>query len=162
MPRVCTVCDHADLVVIDAALVAGRSFRAIACQYSLGREALRRHKADHLTATLAKAKEAQEAAKGDDLLGELRKLQKMTLVILNRTGAAGNNKGALMAIREARANLELLGKLLGQLREAAPVVNVLVTTPEWLTLQGRLLAVLDDHPEAKRAVVEAWDNGRIS
>ena len=38
-------------------------------------------------------------------------------------------------------------------------VNVLVTSPEWLAVRGRLLAALEAHPEARVAVVAALTEG---
>jgi hypothetical protein len=164
MPRVCTVCSHAEREAIDAALVAGEPFRRIAARFTLSDASVRRHKADHLPAALAQAKAAEDADSAIDLMGQLKRANRMAWEIAEEARAKGPNgaETALKALDRVQRQLELVGKLLGQLQEAAPVVNVLVTTPEWLTLQGRLLAVLDDHPEAKRAVVEAWDNGRIS
>ena len=68
MPRVCTICQHADKPAINAALIANEPYRLIAERFGTSAAALTRHKAEHLPATLAKATEAKETALADDLL----------------------------------------------------------------------------------------------
>ncbi|HEV2461107.1 MAG TPA: hypothetical protein VGS80_22370, partial [Ktedonobacterales bacterium] len=61
MPRVCTVCAHAERDAIDVALVAGTaSYRHIAAQYGLAWARVKRHKDGHLPAALAHAEAARE------------------------------------------------------------------------------------------------------
>jgi hypothetical protein len=152
MPRVCTVCAHPKRTEIDAALVSGDSFRNIAQRFALGHYTVRRHHADHLPAALTKATEATEVAQADTLLAQVRDLQSRALAILDAAEAQGDLRTALGAIREARGNLELLAKLLGELDER-PVVN-LVMAPEWLTIRAAILMALSAYPEARQAVVE--------
>ncbi len=134
MPRMCTVCAHANRLVIDHTLVAGQeALRTIADRFSVSKTALVRHKEKHLPATLAKAREAEEVASADDLLSQVRDLQNRAFAILDVAEGTGDLRTALGAIREARSNLELLAKLLGELDER-PQVNVLIS-PEWLSLR---------------------------
>jgi hypothetical protein len=158
---VCTICTRADRQAIDAALVAGESNRRIAAQCRVSENALRRHKAAHLPVKLAKAQEAQDVARADDLLRQVRALQGSALRILIRAEQEGDGRTALAAIREARGNLELLAKLLGELDER-PVVN-LVVAPEWVSFRSVLLHALAPFPEARiaaaHALVAAEGNG---
>jgi hypothetical protein len=114
MPRTCTICTHADRKAIDGALVGGGVFRELAAKYRVSEDAIARHKASHLSATLVKAAEAEDAYRADDLLAQARALQAKAIGILDRAEAAGDLRTALSAIREARGNLELLAKLLEQ------------------------------------------------
>lgn len=150
MPRVCTVCSHPSRESIDRALVEGTPNRRIASQHDLTERAVRNHKANHLPATLAKAREAEEIANADDLLSDVRSLQARTLAILEAAEGAREHRTALSAIREARSNLELLAKLLGELDDS-PTVNVLVS-PQWIKIRTVLLEVLTAYPEARSAV----------
>jgi hypothetical protein len=113
--------------------------------------ALQRHKEAHLLATLSKAHAAGEIARADDLLGEARRLKDITMDLLARAVQADDLRTALGAVREARGNLELIGKLLGELDER-PQLNVLAS-PEWIALRSTLIEVLCDFPEAQAAVV---------
>jgi hypothetical protein len=112
-----------------------------------------RHKAEHLPAQLLKAREVEEVAQADDLLEQVRNLQAHALDILERAEKAGDLRTALAAISQARGNLELLGKLAGELDER-PVVNLNVS-PEWLELRALIIGALEPHPAAHRAVVKA-------
>ncbi len=155
MPRTCTICGHGERPAIDAALVAGEPLRNIAARFGTSATALFRHRAEHIPGTLALAKEAGEAAHADDLLGQLRDLQGRTMRILALAESGQDGPTALKAIGEARRNLELLAKLLGELRDG-PTVNVLVA-PEWQALRGRLVVALAPFPEARVAVARVLD-----
>ena len=155
MPRSCTVCTHEARAQIDRALVAGEAFRHIAARFDTSTGALQRHKADHLPVKLAKAQEAEEVAQADDLLEQVRDLQGRALAILDKAEEAGELRTALSAIREARGNLELLAKLLGELDDR-PQVNVLVS-PEWLELRAVIVGALEPHREARGAVLRALE-----
>ena len=159
MPRTCTICTHSELQAINGALVVGEAFRNIAKRYDTSSTALFRHKAEHLPATLVKGREAEEVARADDLLAQVRGLQAKALSILAKAEAAGDLRVALGAIREARGNLELLAKLLGELQDGQ-TVNVLVA-PEWVSIRGSILLALERYPEARLAVVGAL-NGHSS
>src|SRR3712207_3895958 len=141
MPRRCTACDHPERHSIDGALVTGAPYRSVAKRFGLSESAVYRHKTEHLPAHLLKAKEAGEVARADDLLDQVRNLQVHALEILERAEKAGDLRTALAAISQARGNLELLGKLAGELDER-PVVNLNVS-PEWLELRAVLVGALD-------------------
>jgi len=126
MPRSCTVCEHPDREAIDEALVGGASNRSLASLYDVSEAAVRRHKANHLPAKLVMAQAAEEVAQADHLLAQIQDLQRRTLAILEAAESTNQHRTALSAIREARGNLELLAKLLGELDER-PVTNVLVS-----------------------------------
>ena len=123
--------------------------------YDVSEAAVRRHKANHLPAKLVMAQAAAEVAQADDLLDQLRGLQSRTLAILEAAEATSEHRTALGAIREARSNLELLAKLLGELDER-PVVNLNIS-PEWLELRAVIVEALEPHPDALRAIVGALE-----
>ena len=155
MPRTCTICYHECLEEINRALVEGTAFPALVAKYRVSKDALSRHKVNHLPVTLVKAQEAQEVANADDLLEVVRNLQSRALTILGRAEGVGDLRTALGAIREARGNLELLAKLVGELDER-PQINVLVH-PEWLELRAVIVNALEPHPEARGAVLGALE-----
>jgi hypothetical protein len=153
MPRRCAICSHADKEAIDEALVGGTALSALAALYRVSDDSLGRHKANHLPTTLAKAQEAEEVAQADDLLDQVRDLQERALAILDKADEAGELRTALSAIREARGNLELLAKLLGELDDR-PQLNILVS-PEWLELRTVIVGALEPYSEARGAVLAA-------
>lgn len=157
MPRVCTICTHPERAAIDAALLAGVPFRHIAARTDTSTSALQRHKEEHLPVALVRAKEAEDATHADDLLAQVRGLQSRALAILDTAEAAGELRVALAAIREARGNLELLARLLGELQEGA-TVNVLVS-PQWQQARATIVGALLPYPDAQRAVLAALSAG---
>jgi hypothetical protein len=139
-------------------LVNGASVREIVGRVpELSRMAVSRHRASHLPATLAKAEDAAEVARGDDLLGQVRDLGVRALSILDKAEGTGDLRAATGAIREARGCLELLGKLAGELQTGV-TVNVAVL-PEWQRLRGAILVAVEPFPEARAAILKALEVG---
>jgi hypothetical protein len=148
--RVCTVCVHPERLAIDQALVAGEPNRRIASQRDVSEIAVRRHKAEHLPAEMVKAQAAEEVVQADDLLGQVRELRLRALSILQKAEEKGDLRTALAGIREARACLELLLEVEGEI-DRRPTLN-LTLAPEWLTVRSALIDVLRPYPEARTAV----------
>jgi hypothetical protein len=156
VPRRCTACDHSERNGIDEALVTGAPYRSVAKRFELSESAVYRHKTEHLPSHLLKAREAEEAASADDLLDQVRNLQAHAHNILERAEKAGDLRTALAAISQARGNLELLGKLAGELDER-PVVNLNVS-PQWLELRTVIVGALEPHPATHTAVLRALES----
>ncbi|HEV2125886.1 MAG TPA: hypothetical protein VGW38_24275 [Chloroflexota bacterium] len=111
MRRRCTVCTHPDLATIDEALVSGAVFRAIAQRFALSEDALKRHKADHLSKSLAVAQQQAEIVRGDALTNRLAWLDNETVALFAQAKSGGQVGVALLALREYRANTELRVKV---------------------------------------------------
>jgi hypothetical protein len=126
-------------------------------RFGLSESAVYRHKVEHLPAHLLKAREVEEVAQADDLLEQVRHLQAHALDILERAEEAGDLRTALAAISQARGNLELLGKLAGELDER-PVINLNVSL-EWLELRAVIVTALEPYSEARGAVLRALEGG---
>src|ERR671916_2786607 len=150
MPRACTVCEHPEREAIDRVLVGGASNRSVASLHDVSEAAVRRHKSNHLPAKLVMAEKAAEVAEADTLLEQVKGLQGRAYAILEKAEETGELRTALGAIREARGNLELLAKLLGELDERP--INVLLS-PQWMTLRVAIVEALEPHPEAREAVL---------
>ena len=117
MPRTCTVCTHPQKEEINQLLVAGTASRNIAARFGASASAVFRHKQDHLPTTLVAAAEARGIAHGASLLDQLRGLQERASQILDEAANSGDLRTALMAVREARGCVELIGKANGELIE---------------------------------------------
>ena len=155
MPRSCTICLHAECDAVDRALVSGEPYRRIAKRFALSPDAVYRHKVGHLPATLTKAQDAVEIARADSLIEQVRDLQGRTMAILVQAERSGDLRIALQAVGQARGNLELLAKLLGELQEQQTTVQVLVASPEWLRLRMAITRALEPYPDARAAVAQA-------
>ena len=155
MSRPCTVCTHKRIKAIDEALVAGETFRALSRQYELSRDALRRHKNDHLPATMVKAQGVVEMVQGDNLLDQLTELQAQAKRIADKAEKGNNFTAALGGVRELVRIVELLAKLRGELQEGT-TVNLFVSN-EWTNVQAVVVGALELYPEARLAVVKALE-----
>ena len=155
MPRVCTICTHAERDAIDRALVAGEPIRGLSALYGVSERALGRHRDNHLPAALAQAEAAAEVARGDDLLDQVDQLLRWARGIIAEAAKAKDLRTALQGIREARGCLELMGQLMGQI-EKGQTVNVLVL-PEWVEVRAVVVAALAPYPEARAAVAAALE-----
>jgi hypothetical protein len=80
--------------------------------------------------------------------------------LLAKAEKAGEYRTALQGVREARACLELLAEMQGELDRRA-TINVLLA-PEWLAVRSAVLAALARYPDARVAVADrlaALENG---
>ena len=155
MPRRCTICDHAERAEIDQAIVRGATLWEIAGKFGISKSAVHRHAEAHIPEALKHAMRASEAAHGDALLGQVLDLRDRALGVLEKAESAEDHRTALAAIREARATVELLAKLVGELDER-PVINVATfyASPEWGQIQALVMAVMEPYPEARQELAQ--------
>jgi hypothetical protein len=121
--RPCSVCDHTERRNLEIALLAGASVREVAQRYHLTKSTVARHQRLHLRPRLTPAEVAAPAivqAIDDqnlrfDVMASMRELHTRTLALLTKAEASNDMHVALRAVREARGNLELLGRLDGSL-----------------------------------------------
>jgi hypothetical protein len=101
MPRKCLACSSSERQSIDKALVEGEPLRNIAKRVSISPAGLLRHK-NHLSRTLVKAAERCEEHLGDNLLGEMRRVQHKAWDLLAKTESDGDHRASIVALREVR------------------------------------------------------------
>lgn len=155
MARSCTVCGHPEAFVINEALVLEKkSNRVVARQFDLHHDAIRRHR-EHIPRLLVEASRAAEVAEADDLLARVEALHGRTLAILEAAEGTGELRTALSAVREARGNLELVGRITKELDER-PTINLWLS-PEWLEVRAAIVGALVPHAQARDAVLRALE-----
>jgi hypothetical protein len=110
-PR-CKICRDPRLYEINSALASGMAQREAARKFGFNRPLMDRHAVKHLGAGLLNYNN------NEPVLEQIRKLNLRTLRILSaaESGKERDPNVALAAIREARANLTLIGKLTGELK----------------------------------------------
>jgi hypothetical protein len=124
MPRTCTICGHPSREEIDHALVSGKTYREITGNFPVSKSALERHR-DHITASILKAKEATEIARGDDLVEDLRTLAVEANRLKSQAEESGNVRAAIAALREITRLIELRAKIAGELKGGqVNIINV--------------------------------------
>ena len=151
--RKCKTCSHAKVAEINSALVRGVPVRDIARQYGLSKDTVYRHRKNCFLRTLERAVESQETSNANEIKAQLQDIHQKTVNILNRN-LEKDDKAALSAIREARANLELIGRLIGEL-DNAPKVAVLVDSPDWAKVRYVIMQAVDPYPDARDAIINA-------
>jgi hypothetical protein len=160
--RHCTVCRHRELAGINLGLARGVSVRALASRYKLHSDALYRHRVNHLPPQLRAS-----LIVGPDLdvdLDVLRETESQSLLVhlvalrgrLFSALDVGEEHGdANMVSRVAgqlHNNLELTGKLLGDLSSGHTSVTNVLIMPQYVELRVSLVNALRPYPEAARAV----------
>ena len=153
MANKCQVCVHEREKEIDEALINNASIREIVERFQVSRGSVYRHRKEHLPKAIVKAKEIEDIARADDLLAQVKDIQVRTLAILDRQEGK-DDRLALMAIREVRGNLELLGRVIGEL-DTVPKIAVLVNSPDWQVIRDAIMTALEPFQDAKSAVVNA-------
>jgi len=155
----CSVCLHDEKNAIDEQLITGVAVRTLAKKYDLGRMALQRHRANHLPKTLVKARALQEMDHADRLLERVEGLYDKALQIMNKAESDGKYQPAVSAIKEARSSLELIAKMIGELKTGT-TIN-LTYNQEFIEARLLIVKALEPYPEAQEAVVKALGDGEV-
>src|SRR5215208_3747706 len=149
-PR-CSICAHPESFAINEAIVIERkSNRVIARQYGVGHDSVQRHKA-HIPELLLKARENMDAYDAASILAKIRDLEEETLEQLQGAKTESDRKHVLAAIREQRANLELVSRI-SKLISDSTVINI-VQDPTFVQFNTLVVDALEPYPEARRAVL---------
>ena len=169
MGRPCVTCTHPKRYEIEKGLVEGVPYRILTEKYGPSSASLSRHRNEHLPAHLAKAHEADKAKRVTKLEGhqaarteqstqqaldvvqQLRAINSACLEVLQKSRTDGKHALSLKAVDRIHRQIELQAKLLGELQEQGPQVNVLVA-PEWQEIKVHVLQALAPHPEARSAI----------
>lgn len=148
----CKVCNHDERNTIDEKLIAGVPLRDLEQSYDVGRMSLSRHREKHLPKTLIKAQALKEQSAADALLERVEGLFDQAQDLLKTAKENGKYAPAVAAVKECRANLELIGRLLGELKTGTHIS--IHYNPQWVELRSTIYDVLKEFPEARFALVE--------
>jgi hypothetical protein len=159
MPLTCSICTHPQRAEIEKALVSGESLRDIAGRCPVSRSALHRHKQEHLPGHLIKAAEHEDLGQAIDVVRQLKAINAACLEILQSSRADKTHSVSLKAVDRIHRQIELQARLIGELQDAGPQVNVLVA-PEWQEVRVNVLAALSPYPEARSAVAKVLQDAR--
>ncbi len=116
MSRVCNICSHPKLPIIDRRLLHGDTLSAVARQFKISPGAIGRHR-QHMRAAMLKADSASdtpELAYGRTLVGELRAIKSDIERLQSDAERRRDFRAALLAIRERVAVVEFEARLSGQ------------------------------------------------
>jgi hypothetical protein len=159
MARISSISQHPQRVAIEAAMVSGEPFRAIARRFGVERGALARYR-KHLAPTIARAVEVREARTIVEVATQIERAEYLVahaLHTLKTAHAAGQHKLALQANDTMREAIAFLSKLAG-LGAPDHQTNVQVNINQdqgWLRIRSTIVEALAPFPEARIAVAEA-------
>ncbi len=117
MARTCSICTHHRLESMDKQLLRGEQLKGIAKRFSVSEDALGRHK-KHMQLVIAKAAaviEQKDVAYGSALLAEIGRIRADAERLQVESERRQDLRGALRAIHERLAVVELEAKLSGQI-----------------------------------------------
>lgn len=103
----CTVCRHANRREIDLQLVSHTPLRDIARRYGVSKDALARHRANHLPRLLAQTEQAEQD-RGTSLRERIEELIRQAERLMQKAEHKGQLATAIKALAEARAAVGLL------------------------------------------------------
>ena len=163
MAQPCVTCTHENRSAIEAMIAGGAGLSAVERKFHVTRDALRRHRDRHMSASLAAIHEAvsrkvqrevaNAATARDRVEGLVAKLE----ALVERTDSERRESMLLGASRELRASIELLARLSGELRPENQRRSD--PQPQHLRRVGpnrqAILAALQRHPDALADVTEA-------
>jgi len=162
MPRQCTVCAHREAAAINLGLARGVSTRMLAKRYKLHGDALKRHRTNHLPPQLRAALIAGpdldidldklRDTESQSLLANLVALRGRLFSIIDVAEEAGDGNMLSRIAGQLHNNLEITGKLLGDLSSGHMTVNNVLIMPAYVELRVSLVNALRPFPEAARAV----------
>jgi hypothetical protein len=122
MPRKCSICVHEKCSEIERFLLAGDSYRTVAQQFSVSRDAVVRHRR-HIVTGGANSLQIEKIFESGTLVEQLRDLTKEAQRLKGKAELSGDYRTALAAVRELARIVELVAKLSGELNER-PEINV--------------------------------------
>ena len=153
MGRTCTVCGHKDVDEINRLLLCSDSYRDIARQFGLSKDALARHKESHIPEILSKSKDLKEIVDADSLFGRVEEEAGFVREMRDAAKAEGDIELALKAVDRALKCIELYAKVRGIIQDQ-PTVNITLNA-EWISLKNQIVFALRKYPEALEAVRNA-------
>src|SRR5690242_8488304 len=130
MARTCTICHHHRRDAMDKALLRGEQLKAVARRYGVSDDALGRHR-KHMQMVIAKAAavvEQKDLAYGSALLAEIGRIRADAERLQIESERRQDIRGALRAIHERLAVVELEAKLSGKIETGQKNVTINLQT----------------------------------
>ena len=164
MGQRCQVCQHPERARAEMMLSRGVSGGAVAKKFGIGRDAVYRHRKNHMSDQLKASLKMAGVADGVDLaalrdkegeglIGHLVAQRQRLWFLLALAEEAEDFSAATRAHSALTANLQLTGKIVGELASVnVRIAHNLVIDPQYITLRSGLLRALRDFPQARRAV----------
>ncbi|MFC1688088.1 hypothetical protein ACFL07_00325 [Pseudomonadota bacterium] len=159
----CQVCRSKDRAAIELARANGTSCRILESRYDLHKDAIWRHSTNHMSNGLKKRLQAvafdPEAdldsiriEESESLLNHLRAVRARLYRGIDNAEEFGNLSDLAKMSGQIHRNIELTGKLVGDLKTGTTINNTLILSGEYHKLRTGLIMALKPHPKARVAV----------
>ena len=158
----CTVCGHREHAAIDLGLARGVSLGALARRYRLGHDSIYRHSKNHLPPQLRAALLAGpdvdidldklRETESQSLLANLIAIRRRLFASLDTAEEHGDGNMISRVAGQLHHNLEITGKLLGDLGVGSTTINNVLVMPAYVEMRVELVRALAPFPEARQAV----------
>jgi hypothetical protein len=158
----CTICKHRERAGIDLALAQGVSMGALARRYKVGADSLYRHRKSHMPAQLKAALLAGpdlgidldklRETESQSLLANLIAIRRRLFASLDTAEECGDGNMISRVAGQLHRNLEITGKLVGDLANGSTTINNVLVMPAYVEMRVELVNALRPFPEAARAV----------
>lgn len=161
---VCKVCAHDRRPEVELRLANGTPIRTIAASYGLTKDALYRHRRNHMPAELMQQLQANGRRMSPADLDNLKRTESEGLLqnlvherarqqrIADKAELLDDYANATRASVAALKSSELIAKLLGDIKTGTVTQNILVA-PEFHAFRTAVIQSLRAFPEAKQAVL---------
>jgi hypothetical protein len=149
MPRICSICTHAQRALIDQAIITGTvSLRGIARQFGVGTDAIERHRRNHLMKLLGAATRRRES-ESDNLLDRIEQSHSRAEMLFETAASVLDRvrqdpamtlkavNSCVTVLEATRKWTELLAELTGALKAQnasqtiVEIRHIHVPLPEW-------------------------------
>jgi hypothetical protein len=158
----CTICAHREHAAIDLALVRGVAVRALARRYKVGSDSIYRHAKAHLPPQLRAALLAGpdtdidldklRDTESQSLLANLISIRRRLFASLDVAEEFGDGTMISRVAGQLHHNLEITGKLLGDLSVGGTTITNVLVMPAYVEMRVELVRALQPYPEARQAV----------
>src|SRR5215204_1817549 len=158
----CTVCRHREHAAIDLGLARGVSMGALARRYRVGADSLYRHRKAHLPPQLRAALLAGPDVEIDldklrdtesqSLLANLVAIRRRLFASLDTAEECGDGNMISRVASQLHNNLEITGKLVGDLASGTTTINNVLVMPAYVEMRVELVRALAPFSEARQAV----------
>jgi hypothetical protein len=155
----CLVCTSHDKDAINSKLIAGLSVRAVGEEYGISKSAISYHRTNHLPRDRVKSKQLAEVDAANKLVERIEGLYERAITLIDIAEGDKKYAASVSAIREARASLELLARISGELKSGTHLT--LVYSPQWVDLRQTLVQALEPFPDARAVVVDALEVAEV-
>jgi len=160
--RACKCCQHRERAAIDLALARGVSTAAVGKRYGISSDSVYRHRRNHLPPQL-RAKliagpdididlDKLKESESQSLLANLVALRHRLFASLDVAEECGDSNMVCRVTAQLHQNLELTGKLLGDLGVGHSVTQNILIQPAYVEMRVALVDALGAFPEARKAV----------